>query len=187
MSDYFKKNCYIFVLQIIWFARFSYCSIKFLYVCFLFFVSMIQENDRVFACITGFFLSFFCLGMECFYHADRKCLEWYVLFGQSYKQFLKYKCYVSLTISGVIFVAGCFRFFRIPLCLAGLFFYFTGSVIYWNLYFGSYFTKMGEGETFMEIVCLFFVWILFYIPVVNILLCMYWYKKGKERWELCLK
>lgn len=162
-------------------------SFLFLYTCYIFVVFIVHVNDRVFVCITAFFLSFLCLGTECFYHADRKCLEWYMLLGQPYEKFLRYKCYVSLAISGVIYLAGCLKFSRMSLCLAGLFFYFMYSVIYWNLYFGCYFTKMREGETFMEIVGVFLVWILFYIPAVNILLCVYWYKKGKERWNQCLK
>ena len=159
----------------------------FLYTCYIFVIFVVQGNNRFYACITAFFLSFLCLGTECFYHGDRKCLEWYMLLGQPYEKFLRYKCYISLAISGVIYFAGCLKFFRKSLFLAGLFFYFMCSVIYWNLYFGSYFTKMQERETFMEIVGFFLVWILFYIPVVNILLCVYWYKKGKKGWNNCLK
>lgn len=158
-------------------------SFIFLYCFYIFSAFIFRDFHKVFVIISMIHISLLSLGMECFYHADTKCRRWYVLLGEPFQKFFWYKVYLSFLIVGGIFFIGYLRVSGISVGQLGLLFYFFGSVFYWNLYYCSYYTKMGERENMAEIMRFFVIWFLFYIPFVNILLCVYWYKKGKKEWD----
>ncbi|MCM1258107.1 MAG: hypothetical protein NC307_09680 [Roseburia sp.] len=144
--------------------------------------SVFFDSNILFDCAL-FFISFFSVMLECFYHGDSKLRKWYTLFGESYGKFLVKKMVLSLAVVGMVPMAGILAFPGVHLWQAVLILYFLGSVLYWNLYFGSYYTKMGESETIVEILRIFVVWMFFYIPVFHAALCLFWYKKGKREWD----
>ena len=73
------------------------------------------------------------------------------------------------------------------LCVAECFFVLGYSLLYGLgvvLYFSSYYIDMREHYVKFELVKMCFVMLLIINPVTNLLICPYWYKKGKRRWSV---
>lgn len=125
-------------------------------------------------------------GMECVYTSDLLTKNYYKVLGEEYKNFLSKKIRASFVLNTVIFVMYIIKCISINAFLEEVIFLLVFqilNILYWNLFYSYFYMKMKRYHDVFDDLKVFIVAIGVLIPVLNIALCLAFYKKGKKRWD----
>lgn len=158
----------------------------FVYISYAFLLTLCGENKTLFTVFTCAAITLICVGSEEIYRSDVRTNIYYRLFGESYGRFLEKKVLTTALLALVVWLLGAIRaVFLSPAPSASAVFiipYTLFNILYWNLYDFCRFMHLPESETLPEMTLDLLALAGMFLPVVNLILCVRFYKKGKERW-----
>lgn len=161
-------------------------SYFFVYAVFLYAVCLIKTSSSAFFIVSVFAIILVNYGIECVYHEDTRCRQWYQVLGETYHDFLLKKMLATIILNFFIFIVNIGKtlivtnFWYVEIAL--IFFTFF-SIIYWNLYYTFFYWKLDTYSSGRDALKAFGALILMLIPGVNIIMCIFYYRKGKEYWD----
>lgn len=160
----------------------AYAFIDVLYAISLLFVKKSITAVIVISLIAIFIIN---IGEDCIYISDLNTKRFYKLLGQTYERFLSKKLGATFMINGCIcsvyiLKLAVMKHAEIILLLLVI---QLMEMIYWNLFYSSVYIHMQRCNNILENIRLMFAFAGAVIPGVNIILCVVYYLKGKEKWN----
>lgn len=158
-----------------------------LYISYIFLTVNISDKEEAFSILTVV-LSIMIGGcIDSVFHVDSYHRQWYKALGETYHGFFSKKLIIEyllqLPVIGIFIICSWMSRYA----WQSAFFVLGYSLLYGLgvvLYFSSYYIDMREHYVKFELVKMCFVMLLIINPVTNLLICPYWYKKGKRRWSV---
>ncbi len=160
-------------------------SYVFVYVIYALCLLLVKKSITAIMVISYIVILIINVGEDCIYLSDLNTKRFYKLLGQTYERFLSKKIGATLIMNSCI----CFIYFckliamkHIDTILLLIIIQFV-EIIYWNLFYSFIYIHMKHYNNILETVRLIFAFAGALIPGVNMILCVFYYLKGKEKWN----
>lgn len=157
-----------------------------LYSGYIFLGINISYNQNFFSVITGVFIIILSGTIDDSFHEDVCNKQWYKLLGEKYSCFLRKKMIEEIQIQFVIVITYliCALINRYDISIVCMIMIYNVSCgICWVTYFSSYYVNMQRNYMTFEMIKLYVIMIVAAMPVLNIILSLYWYVCGTLRWN----
>ncbi len=157
----------------------------FVYVMYAISLMFVKESITAVIIISVIAILIINVGEDCIYLSDLNTKKFYKLLGQTYRHFLFKKIGAAFITNGGI----CFVYVLKLIVMKHtetvllLIVIQVMEIIYWNLFYSSVYVRMKHYSTILENIRLMFAFAGAVIPGVNIILCVFYYLKGRDNWD----